>query len=95
VVEHPEGGFTVQVAVTITNDATRSGSEVVQAYIAKSLGSSDAALLTLVGFTKAQVDGESTAKLSVTVRVDELPEIICLGANADPSSHLPIIIRSE
>jgi beta-glucosidase len=95
VVEHADGGFTVQVAVTIRNSATQSGSEVVQAYIAKPLGSSDAALLTLVGFTKAQVNAESTAKLSVTMKLDELPEIICLGANADPSSHLPINIRSE
>jgi beta-glucosidase len=95
VVEHPEGGFTVQVAVTITNGATRSGSEVVQAYTPRSLGSYGSPLRTLVGFTKVEVDAGSSTKVSLTVQLDELPEIIWLGANAGPSSHLPISTLSE
>ena len=94
VTEQTAGGFTIQLAVTVTNNATRPGSEVVQAYLAQPLGSSEDPLLTLVGFTKALVEAESSTKVSVSVQLAELPEIICLGANADPNSHLPITIRT-
>ena len=64
--ERAAGGFTVQLAVTVTNNATRPGSEVVQAYVAQPLGSSEDPLLTLVGFTKVQVEPESSTKVSVS-----------------------------
>ncbi len=95
VTEQTAGGFTVQLAVTVTNNATRPGGEVVQAYLAQSLGSCEDPLLTLVGFTKALVEAESSTKVSVSVQVDELPEIIYLGENSDPGSHLAVKIRSD
>ncbi len=95
VTEHPDGGFTVQLGLAVTNSATRSGSEVVQAYIPRSLGSYGSPLLTLVGFTKVEVEPGSSAKVSVTIQVDELPEIVFLGESADASSHLPISIHTD
>jgi hypothetical protein len=47
-----------------------------------------------VGFTKVEVEPGSSAKVSVTIQVDELPEIVFLGESADASSHLPITIRT-
>jgi hypothetical protein len=48
-----------------------------------------------VGFTKVEVGAGSSAEVSVTIQVDELPEIVFLGESADASSHLPISIHTD
>ena len=87
VTPNASGGFTVVVSVALTNSGSTAATEVVQVYLAQSLGSHIAPLLTLNGFTKVRIQAGGSATARVTLELEELPEVAFVGPDADPVNH--------
>jgi beta-glucosidase len=87
VAANASGSFTAVISVGLTNTGSTAGTEVVQVYLAQSLGSYSAPLLTLNGFKKVRIEAGGSATARVTLELQELPEVAFVGPDADPVSH--------
>jgi hypothetical protein len=83
----------VTLSVDVTNTSSVDGVEVVQAYVPLTLGSHRRQLLTLRGFTSAEVPPGATVAVEVAVHLSDGVGRIHLGRSADPGDH--VVVRLE
>jgi len=83
----------VTLSVDVTNTSSVDGVEVVQAYVPLTLGSHRRPLLTLRGFTSAEVPPGATVAIEVVVHLSDGVGRIHLGRSADPEDH--VVVRLE
>jgi beta-glucosidase len=94
VAANASGSFTAVISVGLTNTGSTAGTEVVQVYLAQSLGSYSAPLLTLNGFKKVGIEAGGSATARVTLELQELPEVAFVGPDADPVSHRAVRVSN-
>lgn len=63
---------TVMVGVSVTNNGTRDGAEVVQMYVKDVLASVDVPNLQLKGFEKVMIGAGQTAQVSMELKVEDV-----------------------